>query len=75
MTQPAEIPNKTRVVNVPQLVTAVAGDQLPANRPLYVVLAEDEDVEWIWSPLPSGQSYISGFKLVKKVEETTTKAD
>lgn len=55
----------TRVVTVPQPMIAVATFQLPSNRPLDVVLAEDEDVEWIWSSLPGGLSYISGYKVVK----------
>lgn len=69
MTQPAKIHKATCVVAVPQPMTAVAGTSLPPNRPLDVVLAADEDAEWIWSPLPGGQSYISGYKVVKKDKE------
>jgi hypothetical protein len=63
----------TRVVTVPQPMIAVATFQLPSNRPLDVVLAEDEDVEWIWSSLPCGLSYISGYKVVKKDESSGSK--
>jgi hypothetical protein len=53
-----------RVVMVPQPLASI--NELPPNRPLSVVLAEDEGVEWIWSTLPGGQQYVSGYKIVKK---------
>ena len=54
----------SRVVTVPQPPVAI--QELPANRPMSVLLKSDEDVEWIWSPLPSGQQFVSGYKIVKR---------
>jgi hypothetical protein len=56
--------NRGRVIHVPQPL--VAGDGLPPNRPLTVLVGDDEDVEWIWSALPNGQQYVSGYNLRKK---------
>ncbi len=35
-------------------------------RPLSVAVAEDEDVAWIFTTLPDGIRYASGFTIVKK---------
>lgn len=39
--------------------------QEPANRVISVELAEDEDVQWIWTSLPDGTAYVSGYNIIK----------
>lgn len=39
--------------------------QLPPNRVISVKLNPGEEVRWIWTSLPDGGSYVSGYKVVK----------
>ena len=48
-------------------VVEAPGSKMLPNRVLSVVLAEEEDVEWIWTNSLAG-SYVSGYSIVKKVE-------
>jgi hypothetical protein len=36
-----------------------------------VELADDEDVEWIWTHYPNGQSVVSGYKIIEQDGSTT----
>jgi len=36
------------------------------NRVQSVILADDEDVSWIWTSLPNGTQYVSGYTIVKR---------
>jgi hypothetical protein len=36
-----------------------------------VELADDEDVEWIWTHYPNRQSLVSGYKIIKQDGSTT----
>ena len=63
MKQDEDMPELTRVVQAPHPL--LPADLLPANRPLSVVLKGDEDVEWVWSTLPNGHRYVSGYTIVK----------
>lgn len=31
-----------------------------------VVLSDDEDVKWIWTHLSNGESFVSGYEIIKK---------
>jgi hypothetical protein len=57
-------PKGSRVVQAPP----PSGPMQPPipNRPLSVVLQHNEDVEWIWTSLPNGQRYVSGYNIVKR---------
>jgi len=59
--------NRKQVVFAPQPVF-ISSSQLPANRVISVELNADEAVEWIWTSLPSGASYASGYTIIKKTE-------
>ncbi len=53
-----------RVMTAPQSPALVS--QTQQNRQLIVRLEEDEDVQWIWTRLPNGQQYVSGYTIVKR---------
>ncbi|MBP0020720.1 MAG: hypothetical protein J7647_24585 [Cyanobacteria bacterium SBLK] len=53
-----------RIVSAPQPIFA-SSFPIPANRILNVELEENENVEWIWTLLPDGTRYVSGYTLVK----------
>jgi hypothetical protein len=36
------------------------------NRVHCVILAEDEDVSWIWTSGPNGMPYVSGYTIIKR---------
>ncbi len=36
------------------------------NRVQSVILADDEDVSWIWTSLPNGTQYVSGYSIIKR---------
>lgn len=40
--------------------------QLPTTQVLNVELDEDEDIEWTWTTLPTGQQYVSGYTIIPK---------
>jgi DNA-directed RNA polymerase subunit RPC12/RpoP len=52
----------TVIIPVPQPTGSLS--EVPATRPLSVSITEGESVEWIWTLLPSGGSYVSGFEIV-----------
>ena len=56
-----------RTVFAPQpiLISSLA---LPANRVISVEVDDNEDVEWMWTSLPEGTKYISGYTIVKKAD-------
>lgn len=37
------------------------------NRVQSVVLADDEDVGWIWTSLPNGTQFVSGYTIFKRL--------
>lgn len=37
---------------------------VPSNRPMSVELRKGEQVEWIWTTLASGVSYVSGYQII-----------
>jgi len=39
---------------------------LPPNRVLSVTVADDEEVEWIWTSTSDGTSYVSGYRILKR---------
>jgi len=39
---------------------------LPPNRVLSVAVADDEEVEWIWTSTSDGTSYVSGYRILKR---------
>lgn len=38
----------------------------PANRVIGVDLKDQEDVAWLWSDMPDGQKYVSGYTIFDK---------
>ena len=54
---------KSRVVSAPES-ELMAGQLLP-NRVLCVKLKPGEDVEWLWTVLPQGGRYVSGYQILK----------
>lgn len=38
---------------------------------LSVALAEDEEVNWLWTHLPDGRSLVTGYEVIKKDGEKT----
>ncbi|NDJ17873.1 hypothetical protein [Myxacorys almedinensis] len=56
--------NQKRTVLAPQQV--VSSSHLPANCIISVNLDDDEDVQWTWTFLPSGERYVSGYTIVKQ---------
>ncbi|MEM8546044.1 MAG: hypothetical protein AAGF66_18865 [Cyanobacteria bacterium P01_H01_bin.119] len=44
---------------------SVSPASLPTNRVLSVELAAGEDVEWVWSSLPDGTRYVSGYTVLQ----------
>jgi hypothetical protein len=57
-----------RTVSAPSPSSA-AGVQ--ANRVLSVVLAADEDVQWITTIAPDGSAFVSGYTIIKKPRSPT----
>jgi hypothetical protein len=55
-----------RMVLAPQAVL-VSSSQLPTSPVISVELCNDEDVEWAWTLLPNGESYVSGYNIIKKL--------
>jgi hypothetical protein len=43
----------------------MAGQQVP-NRVLSVKLKSGEDVEWLWTALPQGGRYVSGYRILDR---------
>ncbi len=37
------------------------------NRVQSVILADDEDVSWIWTSLPNGTQFVSGYTIIKRL--------
>ena len=64
MISAAPVPNQ-RVVNAPPSTVPSSATPLP-NRVVAVVLAPDEDVEWIWTTTAEGAEYVSGYNIVKR---------
>jgi hypothetical protein len=56
-------PGKSRVVPAPE--PELMAGQVAPNRVLSVTLKPGEDVEWLWTSLPSGGSYVSGYRILK----------
>ena len=53
--------NKKRVVYAPRSDYS----SIPASV-VSVELSEDEDVEWLWTHYPNGQSIVTGYKIIKQ---------
>jgi hypothetical protein len=58
----------TRIVPAPPPSPASA-NVLP-NRVISAEVAEDEEVQWIWSSTSDGVSYVSGYRILKRPEVT-----
>lgn len=54
---------KSRVVPAPE--PQLMAGQLAPNRVLSVRLKPGENVEWLWTLLPLGGQYVSGYRIVK----------
>jgi len=54
-----------RTVFAPQ-PTLMSSFELPANRVISVELNPEEEVEWAWTLLPDGTSYVSGYTISPK---------
>ncbi|MEM9541614.1 MAG: hypothetical protein AAGA60_19230 [Cyanobacteria bacterium P01_E01_bin.42] len=54
-----------RIVSAPQ-PTFAASSQPPTNRVLSVELGENENVEWVWTSLPDGTRYVSGYTIIQQ---------
>jgi hypothetical protein len=48
--------------------------QIEVNRILSVKLGEDEEVEWTWTYWPNGGISVTGYTIVKKIQETPHKS-
>lgn len=55
--------SKSRVVPAPE--PQLMAGQLAPNRVLSVRLKPGENVEWLWTLLPLGGRYVSGYRIVK----------
>ncbi|MGB3694868.1 MAG: hypothetical protein WBG70_11340 [Spirulinaceae cyanobacterium] len=62
--------NRKRTVFPPQPVLA-SSSRLPANHLISIQLDDHEDVEWIWTSLPDGVDYVSGYKIIEKNQVQT----
>ena len=54
---------KSRVVLAPE--PELMARQDAPNRVLSVNLKPEEDVEWLWTSLPFGGRYVSGYRILK----------
>jgi len=54
---------KSRVVLAPE--PEVMAGQLAPNRVLSVRLKPGEDVQWLWTALPQGGRYVSGYQILE----------
>lgn len=66
MVDNTQSPKPGRTVYAPQPMFPPG--KAPANRVISVRLDEDEEVEWQWTSLPDGQTYVSGYTIIKKSE-------
>ena len=55
---------RTRTIIAPQ---PMLSGTPPPNQVIEVQLAEDEEVEWIWTTLRGGQRYVSGYTIHEKL--------
>jgi hypothetical protein len=67
MSQTSETRGEKRIVQPP-----VTDGSVGASSVLSVALAEDEEVNWLWTHLPDGRSFVSGYEVIKKGGEKTT---
>ncbi len=49
-----------------------APNELPANRVVSVLLNDGEEAQWMWTTLPGGGRYVSGYRVVKKGQHDDT---
>jgi hypothetical protein len=61
-----ETTEKKRIAQAPYL----GGSDLP-GQVLSVELGEDEEVNWLWTHFPNGQSIVTGYEIIKKNGEKT----
>lgn len=54
---------RTRVVLAPE--PRLMAGQLPPHCVLSVELKPGEEVEWLWTSLAQGASYVSGYRIIK----------
>jgi hypothetical protein len=58
--------SRKQIVFAPQPVFA-SFSQLPTNRVISVEFNGDEEIKWIWTFLPNGEKYVSGYTIIKKI--------
>ena len=59
--------NKKRVVTAPQanLLLNSTATHIPSTV-ISVELNENEEVEWIWTTYPDGQTVVTGYNIIQK---------
>jgi len=55
---------ESRMVPAPE--PELMAGQLAPNRVLAVKLEPGEDVEWLWTALPQGGRYVSGYRILRR---------
>jgi hypothetical protein len=61
MTENLQTESNKRIVQPP--VTELASQTAPV---ISVELEADEEVEWLWTHLPTGQSVVTGYEIIQK---------
>jgi hypothetical protein len=61
MTENPQTASKHRIVQPP--VTQLAEQSAPV---ISVALQADEEVEWVWTHYPNGQSVVTGYEIIQK---------
>ena len=61
MTETSPTDSKKRIVQPP--VTQLAEQSAPV---ISVELNADEEVEWLWTHYPNGQSVVTGYEIIKQ---------
>ena len=56
----------TRTVFAP--MPSPASADVPPNRVLSAEVAEDEEVQWLWTSTGDGVTYVSGYNIVTRLE-------
>jgi hypothetical protein len=61
MIDTSNVPGRTISAPPPSAISPT----LPPNRVMSVTVADDEEVEWIWTSTSDGTSYVSGYRILK----------
>ena len=65
-----KMPEKKRIIHAPSSDSAALPGQV-----LSVELGEEEEVIWQWTHREDGSSVVTGYEIVKKIEEKTERSE